>query len=245
MNSAKFFAPQKINRKLSSSLLMLQVLFLANSISAMATAASIIEVSEYHGDELKAKAGSQWFGLYQEGKDNFRLKQTSVAITKCHDAIIDETPKELSGKKVTVSTKDAPLFLVEGVGALKAGKVITSAINLREHLQTGTKLKLNVGAKFSTMSVSGDVKEKEYRTNYTIVLESNGVKQTILKHNQIGADTAPSLVWAGDLDGDGKLDLVMDTTDDYNVRDLTLFLSSKAKPGKLVEKVANQFSTGC
>jgi hypothetical protein len=40
------------------------------------------------------------------------------------------------------------------------------------------------------------------------------------------------LVWAGDLDGDGKLDLLM-RWNDYDV-DQTLFLSSLAKPGEIV-----------
>lgn len=56
------------------------------------------------------------------------------------------------------------------------------------------------------------------------------------------------LIWAGDLDGDGKPDLLMNFTDYF--WDTVLFLSSLAKPGELVG-VAGRFhysppdSPGC
>lgn len=71
------------------------------------------------------------------------------------------------------------------------------------------------------------------------------MKQTVYERKEVADSSFPSLLWAGDLDGDGKLDLIMDTTDNYNVRNVTLFLSTKAKPGKLVEKVVSHESTGC
>ena len=46
----------------------------------------------------------------------------------------------------------------------------------------------------------------------------------------LGDDASPTLLFAGDLDRDGKLDLIFDTTDHYNVRRPTLFLSSQAAP---------------
>ena len=53
------------------------------------------------------------------------------------------------------------------------------------------------------------------------------------------------LKFAGDLDGDGKLDLLIDTTHHYNLSEPTLFLSSQAKDGELVHNVASFRTTGC
>lgn len=54
------------------------------------------------------------------------------------------------------------------------------------------------------------------------------------------------LVWAGDLDGDARVDLLTDCVDHYNVQvSWTLFLSSGARDGELVHAVADLLAVGC
>lgn len=60
----------------------------------------------------------------------------------------------------------------------------------------------------------------------------------------LGSDAAASLLFAGDLDGDGRLDLLFDTSDHYNVRQPTLFLSG-AGDGQPVRAVAQHRAVGC
>ena len=55
----------------------------------------------------------------------------------------------------------------------------------------------------------------------------------------------PSVFWAGDLDRDGKLDLLIESASHANVSSLTLFLSSPAKENKLLEPVAQFVTQGC
>ncbi len=55
----------------------------------------------------------------------------------------------------------------------------------------------------------------------------------------------PSLIWAGDLDRDGKLDFLLDATTHYNVSEPTLFLSSPAQAGEIVRPVATIHFVGC
>ena len=61
----------------------------------------------------------------------------------------------------------------------------------------------------------------------------------------LGDDASPTLLFAGDIDHDGKLDLIFDTTDHYNVRRPTLFLSSQSRPGGVILDVAHYEATGC
>jgi hypothetical protein len=49
--------------------------------------------------------------------------------------------------------------------------------------------------------------------------------------------------WAGDVDRDGKLDLVVTFSSKYSMLPHTLLLSSKARPGQLIG-VAATFVTG-
>ena len=53
----------------------------------------------------------------------------------------------------------------------------------------------------------------------------------------------PQVLFAGDLDRDGKLDLLVSTATHYNVGETTLFLS-RPDPAKLVP-VAVARTTGC
>lgn len=55
----------------------------------------------------------------------------------------------------------------------------------------------------------------------------------------------PTLLWAGDLDRDGGLDLLLNPNYHYNVGATTLFLSSQATGGELVKRVASFIATGC
>ena len=61
----------------------------------------------------------------------------------------------------------------------------------------------------------------------------------------LGDDAMPALLFAGDLDRDGELDLLFDTTDHYNVSRPALFLSSQAGPGELLGEAARYESVGC
>ncbi|MCC7531413.1 MAG: hypothetical protein IT342_23120 [Candidatus Melainabacteria bacterium] len=214
-------------------------------VASSAIAADIIEVTVYHNGELNSTTGKTWLGLFPAKGGQFELREAKVSVSLVNDPIADNSPKEKTGRKVTVAGTAEPLVVIAGVSALKPGKVVTSTVNMKERFDVGEKLKLNVGTRESTFTVTGVKKNAEWRIGYKVVLESGGIKQTIYEREQVADSSFPSLLWAGDLDGDQKIDLIMDTTDNYNVRNLTLFLSSKAKPGKLVEQVATHMSTGC
>jgi hypothetical protein len=54
-----------------------------------------------------------------------------------------------------------------------------------------------------------------------------------------------ALLFAGDLDGDGHTDLLMQLDDHYNVSETVLFLSSAAAAGQLLGEVARFRAVGC
>lgn len=51
-----------------------------------------------------------------------------------------------------------------------------------------------------------------------------------------GGDTTPVVHWAGDLDGDGRLDFVLELPDDNCGFDERVCMSRGAEPGKHVRK---------
>ena len=57
-------------------------------------------------------------------------------------------------------------------------------------------------------------------------------------------DSGAGLLWAGDLDRDGRLDLLLDLSEHYNMSLPTLFLSSAAADSDLVAPVARLVRRG-
>ena len=97
--------------------------------------------------------------------------------------------------------------------------------------------------------------EMSYRcgeTECTLLLASGGVSQELMSFRierlgtKIGTlDVQQYVNFAGDLDHDGKLDLIANVPDHWNVARPTLFLSTAAHPGQLVGKAAEISMTGC
>jgi hypothetical protein len=81
----------------------------------------------------------------------------------------------------------------------------------------------------------------------SLALRSNGSSQVLYSLRGSGEPTEAwwYLLWAGDLDRDGKLDLLVTVSDHYNVAEQVLFLSSAAGAGGLVGEVARLRTTGC
>lgn len=77
--------------------------------------------------------------------------------------------------------------------------------------------------------------------NYSLVLtvtENGHSQQQTLIHRQHLQEAYPSVLLAGDMDSDGKLDFLLDSTDNFGVFMPTLYLSKPAAKGDLVKVVA-------
>jgi hypothetical protein len=61
----------------------------------------------------------------------------------------------------------------------------------------------------------------------------------------LGNDASPRILFAGDLDRDGRLDLLFDASDHYNLARPVLFLSGAAEGKELMHAVAEHRAVGC
>jgi len=231
-----------------------RVLYMALSVFLMTVLAALsgrsaqdiklLMAGQFHGDEVSAKSGEKWFGVFPE-KDGFELVETVIKVSLFEDPIVDDEG-EKTGKEVTTDKKETPLFLVKGVSGLKQGRVqtiFTGSLFLEpgQHLV----LKLNDQDQFHFSASAGRKTEDGSARDYKIELRHGEISQTIVSMPATDSDGQPALLWAGDIDRDGKPDLLMDLTHHYNMEIYTLFLSSKAGKGELVEQVAEFVSVGC
>jgi hypothetical protein len=191
-----------------------------------------------HSKEVKGKTGETWLAFCHNSK-GFELITTKITVNKNpqKDALMDTY--------VSVDCLDSCIFLIRGIPELKIGSINT-IYNGTTHLKPSQSITLqlaqNINATYSILA-SGIDKDNRIQ-NYQLQLFSNQKKQTLV-NRAADYDQTIRLLWAGDLDGDGKLDLLIDLSDHYNVREPTLFLSSKAKQGEFVKRYIFYRSTGC
>lgn len=192
---------------------------------------------EYHSDEAPAKPGRGWLALtFIEGQ--WQLVPTEVRAARVHDAVLD-AEGEKTGIRISSAHQAIALLRVPGV---RAGKVDTPTMRFAS----------NASSISPAQPLDIVFREHPYRIQVikSGVYLKKGAQRTRLPElavsNDWNADDAESasLQWAGDLDGDGALDLIVSYSG-FNRYGACLFLSSSAASGQLVGLVACHGGVGC
>lgn len=203
---------------------------LADSIQ-IATTGNIKVDSEPPG----FKAKKDWFGIFQSnGQTQLRKTQPSIVFNGT-----------LYFSQISVSGKDTPLFIIRGLSALKQGEVLAASPESKQDLSLGESLKIQWKERQYDLMNSG-IQSNGQMMDYKIVLAQGKQSQVLFLQKQVyEGDVGLKLIWAGDLDRDGLLDLVLDIQTDVNQANLILFLSSKAAPHDLLLRAASFFYHWC
>jgi hypothetical protein len=207
----------------------------------------------FHDDEAFARDGERWLAL-EDSASGARLTSTRVRVTRVHDAVVDAEGEATGREVVAVAAPEAGVLL-RGAG-LRAGPV--------ERVERLDDSMLPPG-EFAAFHFRG----AEYRLRARcaappaatdegqacdVVLAGPAGEQVLFGvlrwvRSDGGIDfgdaARPLLLHAGDFDRDGRPDLILDTTDHYNVAEPTLFLSAPASHGGRLQAVATHRSTGC
>ena len=185
------------------------------------------------------------------------IEEAAVVVEAVHDPIAD-VEGEMTGVRISApSCFRTPLFLVRGVDAIQTGffetthdeplpLVINQPLPITVFSRRHYALLVTCE---SAASDSGDTlvecplvlvhdRTEQLLAVFTALISAEG-------GSSFADDAAPRLLWAGDIDRDLELDLLLDLTNHYNVKAPTLFLSSEASEGELVAEVASLFLTGC
>lgn len=208
----------------------------------------VLEPGQFHGEEVKAETGEKWLGLHIAG-DKTLLLNYKLTVDTVKDELTDG-PDEMTGKKVSVDLPLQPLFLVRAEGIVSEGPAQTIVEgSFEEPLREQQPLKVNFGSAAYKLEIVSPTGEKcdQYGLpkNAKLVLSSVDQSQVLYALEDCGNDPTWYVIWAGDIDGDDKLDLYISLTQHYNVSERKLFLSSQAYGGKLVHEVAEFVVSGC
>jgi hypothetical protein len=234
--------------------LLITLAFFAFPFSAAAETQLLLP-GEWHGNEVRAADWEHWLGVVSLPDAGWMLREFVLRVEAVEDPIIDE-PGEMTGKKVRMAEGAEPLFLVRGLDGLSPGKItavpdapaeIALDHPLRLELPGGTGLDLSLDCRNPAFDATGiaecplyaaDGKGRQVLATFTLYRPEQD-------RIEFAAEANPRLLWAGDLDRDGRIDLLIDLSNHYNISSPALFLSSPAKGDEKLRKVAEFVTTGC
>jgi len=204
-------------------------------------AIQILYPSQFHEDETRAKTGERWMALIDEGESS-SLRSVTIRVERVTD--IYDRPGQKSGKDVSIVTpikRESVIVLLRGM-PLREGKVPTA--RYRGEGNIGKPLHITLPNAATTYKLAMDCDGGH--CPLTLSANHNSQQLFVFGNDRDTRDfKGLRVIWAGDLDGDGKLDLLVDVSNDYNAGDTALYLSSRARRGELVGLAATLQTVGC
>jgi hypothetical protein len=185
-------------------------------------AVRILAPGTYAKPEVAKDAAGVWWALVKEG-EAFTLRPAWVKAAPI--ALAEARPKVMDGVEVTTPDAEEAVLLVRGL-KLEARPVLAA-----DGLQV-------VGNSAGDQKVAGRFQGEPFefwsesmgeKTARAILrLKMGSVTHALLVLEDCD-DCTWDLLWAGDLDGDGRLDALVGTTHPHNKGLMRLYLSTRAK----------------
>lgn len=203
---------------------------------------------EYSADYAPYAEGTlprqgSWLGLYCDGSD-CEIRHAAVKISSSTAKNVVDEDEAID----VLDIGDSPFALFHGA-TLKPGKVVTwfkaesSPYDTSAYTQLQRLGRWQMPWGVTPLTISW-VKLPEYG-GFRYYISDGKAKQFLLAvdlEDHYGGDTAPHIYWVGDLDGDGKIDLLL-TLHDGCSYDERLYLSSLATGQAFIKKAAQLSGT--
>lgn len=205
----------------------------------------------YRTSEVVAKHGQTWLVLAKDS-NQYSLQNSRASVKQLRSV---SWPGDENDTKLNFTVKGRPIFAVRNISGLKPGNVTTifhanpdsESDPQTGEISDGYHHAFELGDNRYVLRVSRGL-TKGGEKAAVLVLESGGLKQVI---KQVPAAVSPdrnivgSLIWAGDIDHDGKIDLYVDEFNEIGATVVDLYLSTKASGGNLVGFAAGFVTAGC
>ena len=222
---------------------------------------SLIQPIGYHGDEVPADFDlKKWIGIFKD-ENGYYLDSTRITIQTCYDPIMDEEENDSlswTGKYIQALHLDSCIYLISGLNDRSSiGKDIylKNILDSVQYIYPPDTINIKFLEQKYSLYGRADSAPSEYSpeeliyTNYRLFFTGTNDKQQQITQALATAASFDSnmfsLLFVGDIDNDGLLDFIVNTSEHYNVYQPTLYLSSFANKGELVGLAAIHRSVGC
>lgn len=203
---------------------------------------AIMTVGTFHGGEVPDIPGHGWLALISNDQ-TAELRSVKPRIRTVFDPVGDDPNDKahFSGKEVVVKGL-RPLLLIQ-VDGLVAGKISQGQITDETHGQA-------IDLKGTIYHVVHRCKPRDPKSGFAackVYLTGNGNSQWLddTSENEDSDFTLTlRVLWAGDIDRDGKIDLILEKSS-YNNNETILMLSSAAAKKQMLAPVASLAQQGC
>jgi hypothetical protein len=203
----------------------------------------LLETGAFHGQDVRLRQPASWVGIYCKD-DICTARPTTVHSTRVPDPLGEDEPNKPTGTLIQVSTQGQPLFLVRGISS--SPRPIATVFAGELSLQAGDKPDIAFSGTNYTLRVDGEKTAKNTLPQGSrLLLSSRSAIQELFSVPDHGNDPYVTVLWIGDLDGDGKPDFYLNSSSHYNVSHKVLWLSTLAKPGQPVGQAAVFETAGC
>lgn len=207
----------------------------------------------YRRSEVGAKNGESWMVLIEnKGELTFYPRKAKVRQLKTVS-----WPGEERDARLSFNVFGTKIIALKDIKAVKPGPV-TTLFHLKRwaesedgspdsvEISDGFRREYTLGSNDFVLRTSRGLTSDDTKVA-VLILESNGTIQIIKQIRHFGGDRDifGDLLWVGDMDGDGKLDLYFDEFNEKGFSYTELHLSSQADQGKLVGLAADFGMAGC
>lgn len=213
----------------------------------------ILKTGIFHEDEVWQSADKEkWFGLFI-GSNGFYLEETQIKTQRVNDPVLDENENEKTGWEVSTSKKDSNYLLIEALPFLQNRQVQYIALNKNQIYPGDTLNFFFLGKEYKLFATGGKKKVQSdpeafdlwnYKLYLTTTKDGQQIKQLLVAQPSFD-DKMIEILFAGDIDVDGTLDLIIDTSGHYNATSPTLYLSQPADKKEVTKPVGRHTSVGC
>lgn len=199
-------------------------------------------------EDIVTKPGERWLAAEQKKDGTIVLISSKMQLTK--DKNDGQTVSVKFGKVAN------PIFAVKDLKNVKAGTIKTTYFKrvkydpegeeVRPKMTFGFRQQFELNNKKYYLRVAKGTDDQGMRMGFLVL--GDGTSEQVIDYSPYWDEIELHLgilVWAGDMDDDGKLDLYLDRTYTEEKSGTGLFLSSHAEKGKLVKVSALFAHAGC
>jgi hypothetical protein len=194
----------------------------------------------FFAEDVAGATEGQWRALCPR-PEGLALVTTEVTIRAIPHPLSDDDSNDDDGRSIEAEGCRGALALLR-VDGLTDGPVATAAAG-----------RLPIPEETVASLIVADAANRSYLSAVRapdggpveILLSRGERRQKVASIANCCNDTWPAIIWAGDLDRDGELDLLLEVSAHYAGSEQVLFLSSAAGKSGLVGKVARFTASSC